>query len=109
MTQPGPNPQTNLIFSIVAPVVALIAVAVIYFTKPVPVAPAPPTAVNVSAAKLPADSVVMANALPGAGNASGGSAAGGGAPSGPGMPGSQMAPGGPPAGRIPSGKSMGQR
>ena len=107
MTQPGPNPQTNLIFSIVAPVVALIAVAVIYFTKPVPVAPAPPAAVNVAPAKLPADNVVMANALPGSGNAASGP--GGGAPTGQGMPGSMMAPGGPPAGRIPSGKSMGQR
>lgn len=74
MTQQGPNPQTNLIFSIVAPVVALIAVAVIYFTKPVPVAPVAPTPVNVAPAKLPANSVVMANALP---NAGGGSAAGG--------------------------------
>jgi hypothetical protein len=88
MTQPGPNPQTNLIFSIVAPVVALIAVAVIYFTKPIPAAIAPPTAVNVAPAKLPADSVVVANALPGAASSTGGPGSGGpaGGPPG-GMPG----------------------
>ncbi len=78
MTQQGPNPQTNLIFSIVAPVVALIAVAVIYFTKPVPVAPADPTPVNVAQAKLPANTVVMANALPNAGTSTNGAAGGAG-------------------------------
>ncbi len=77
MTQQGPNPQTNMIFSIVAPVVALIGFAIIYFTKPVPVAPTPPVAVNITPAPLPANSVVMANALPNAGTASGGASGGG--------------------------------
>src|SRR4051812_13867219 len=91
MTQPGPNPQTNLIFSIVAPVVALIAVAVIYFTKPIPSAIAAPAPVNVASAKLPADSVVTANALPGASSASGPAASSGGGPGGaPGGPGKKM-------------------
>ncbi len=88
MTQPGPNPQTNLIFSIVAPVVALIAVAVIYFTRPIPTALPAPAAVNVAAAKLPPDSVVFANALPGASSGSGAGPAG---PAGPGP--SRAAPG----------------
>ena len=99
MTQPGPNPQTNLIFSIVAPVVALIAVAVIYFTKPVISVPPPPAPVNVATSKLPADNVVQANALPGAGNGSGGSAMGG-APGGPGGPSMGM-------GSVPGGRPMG--
>ena len=90
MTQPGANPQTNLIFSIVAPVVALIAVAVIYFTKPIPSAIAPPAPVNVAAAKLPADNVVLANALPGASGSAGG--AGGPAAMGGGGGGSTVKP-----------------
>lgn len=99
MTQQGPNPQTNLIFSIVAPVVALIAVAVIYFTKAQPVAPTPPTPVNVAAAKLPANTVVMSSALPNSGtssNASGGPGGPGGAGPGgaAGRPSFQNAPGG---------------
>ena len=99
MTQPGPNPQTNLIFSIVAPVVALIAVAVIYFTKPIPSAIPAPTPVNVAAAKLPANSVVYANALPGAASGTGGPAGGG--PVGP-AGGGPVGPagGGPPAGTF---------
>ena len=92
MTQQGPNPQTNLIFSIVAPVVALIGVAIIYFTKPVPVAPAAPAAVNVAASKLPSDSVVMANALPNAGSTNGSPSASGGGLAG----GGGFTPGGPP-------------
>jgi hypothetical protein len=90
MTQPGPNPQTNLIFSIVAPVVGLIAVAVIYFTKPVPVAPAAPAPVNIAPAKLPANTVVMANALPNAGSGTAGTAGGSGMPGAPGGSGQQL-------------------
>ena len=67
MAQPGPNPQTNLIISIVAPVVALIFVAVLYFTKPVPPAVVATPPVNTTAAKLPDPGVVQANALPNSG------------------------------------------
>ncbi len=100
MTQQGPNPQTNMILSIVAPVVALIAFAIIYFTRPVPVPPAPPAQVNVAASALPANSVVMSNALPNSGTASGGSASGG--PGGPpaaagGRGGGGFVPGAPPS------------
>lgn len=104
MAQPGPNPQTNLIISIVAPVVALIAIAVMYFTKPVITAPAAPTPVNTTAAKLPDPGVVPANALPGAGNSGTGGAQagmGGGTPFGAGGAGT------PGAGR--SAKPMGGR
>ena len=93
MTQQGPNPQTNLIFSIVAPVVALIAVAVIYFTKPTPSAIADPTPVNVAQAKLPANTVVMANALPNAGTSTNGAAGGGNPASAGGAAGGQQARG----------------
>ncbi len=94
MTQQGPNPQTNLIFSIVAPVVALIGVAIIYFTKPVPATIAAPAPVNVSAAKLPSNAVVMANALPNAGSTNGSPSASGGGLAGGG--GGGFVPGGPP-------------
>ena len=107
MTQPGPNPQTNLIFSIVAPVVALIVVAVIYFTKPLPAAIPPPAPVAVAAAKLPANSVVMANALPnaGSGSSAGGSSGGPGGPGGSGGIGGMS--GQPPARGSNKGKSGG--
>ena len=67
MNQPGPNPQLNLALSIVAPVIAVIAAVTFWFTKPVPVTPTAPVAVNVSAAKLPDPGVVYANTLPGGG------------------------------------------
>lgn len=117
MSTPGPNPQTNLILSIVFPVVAVIAIAVIYFTKPVPVAPAAPTAVNTTPGKIPgADTptkgVEMANALPSGG---GGQAGGGlaGAPAGGGRgaaTGPNFAASGPRAGAptgIPTGAPTG--
>jgi uncharacterized membrane protein YgcG len=88
MSHPGPNPQLNLALSIVAPVIALITVAVLWFTKPVITTPTAPTAVNTTAAKLPDGGTVFANALPNAGAAP----AGGGAGGGMGMP------GGPPPG-----------
>jgi uncharacterized membrane protein YgcG len=103
MNQPGPNPQLNLALSIVAPVIAVIAAVTFWFTKPVPVAPAAPTPVNVSAAKLPEPGVVFANNLPGGGSSS---VAGGGAASA-GFGGGR--PGGPPSGgpikNRPSGSS----
>lgn len=98
-TGAGPNPQTNLIISIVAPVIALIAIAVLYFTKPTLVPEAAPTAVNTTAAKLPDPGVQLGNALPGAG---------GGVAGGPGMaaPGGQGVPsaGSPPAGAFGGGR-----
>lgn len=93
-TGAGPNPQTNLIISIVAPVIALIAIAVLYFTKPTLVPEAAPTAVNTTVAKLPDPGVQMGNALPGAG-----AGAAGGAAAGPGRGFGGPASGGPPGGR----------
>ena len=87
---PGPNSQTNLVLSIVAPVIALIAVAVLYFTKPTLVPEAAPAAVNTTAAKLPDPGVQLGNALPGAGSG----AASGAGPGGPG----RGPMGGPPTG-----------
>lgn len=75
---PGPNSQTNLVISIVAPVIAVIAVLVLYFTKPVLVPEPAPAAVNTTEAKLPDPGVQLANALPGSGGTGGGGAAAGG-------------------------------
>lgn len=88
MSQPAPNPQLNLALSIVAPVIALIAVAVLWFTKPVITAPAAPAAVNTAPAKLPDPGTAFAEALPnaGAGPAAGGGAGGGGGASAGGPP-----------------------
>lgn len=102
---PGPNTQLNLVLSIVAPVIAVIAVLVLYFTKPVPVTTAAPAAVNTTTAKLPDPGVQLATALPGAGSAgnAGGGAAGG-PPAGAGGPmGMPGAPGGM-GGRLGGGK-----
>ncbi len=99
-TGAGPNPQTNLIISIVAPVIALIAIAVLYFTKPTLVPEPAPAAVNTTAAKLPDPGVQMANALPGAGGAAAGGAAPGGPAGGFGGPSGSRPPRG---GRPPSG------
>ncbi|MEI7576043.1 MAG: hypothetical protein WCK51_04060 [Armatimonadota bacterium] len=86
-TGAGPNPQTNLIISIVAPVIALIAIAVLYFTKPTLVPEPAPTAVNTTTAKLPDPGVQLGNALPGAGGAGGSAASGAAAAAGFGGPG----------------------
>ena len=94
MNQPGPNQQLNLVLSIVAPVIAVITALAFWFTKPVPVAPAPPAPVNVAAAKLPDPGVQYVNALPNAGSGSGGGVAGG-----PSAGGGAGAPGGGKAGR----------
>jgi hypothetical protein len=104
-TGAGPNPQTNLIISIVAPVIALIAIAVLYFTKPTLVPEAAPAAVNTTAAKLPDPGVQMGNALPGAGGGASGGAAGGAAARGGGFtaPPPSASVGGQGGGRPPSG------
>lgn len=105
---PGPNSQTNLVISIVAPVIAVIAVLVLYFTKPVLVPEPAPAAVNTTAAKLPDPGVQLANALPGSGGTGGGGAAAGGgfgspaAGGGRGGPMGFSTPGGAP-GRAPGG------
>lgn len=69
--------QTDLIVMIVSGVLAIGAAAAMYFTKPQPVIPAQPAAINVKAAELPAGDVKMASSLPNAGSG-GGTAAGGG-------------------------------
>jgi hypothetical protein len=106
-TGAGPNPQTNLIISIVAPVIALIAIAVLYFTKPTLVPEAAPAAVNTTEAKLPDPGVQMGNALPGAG---GGAAAGAGGGFGgrAGGPPPASGFGGPSGSRPPSGGGGGK-
>jgi hypothetical protein len=107
MSNPGPNPQTNLILSIVFPVVALIAIAVVFFTKPVPAAPGAPTAINTQASKLPNGEppyggVTIANQLPSGGGNGGGAAAGGGSRGG----GKSMPPMASMSGGPGGGKSM---
>jgi hypothetical protein len=104
MSNPGPNPQTNLILSIVFPVVALIAIAVVFFTKPVPTAPGAPTAINTQAAKLPNGEppyggVTIANQLPSGGGNGGGMSAGGGGGKGKNMPPMASMSGGPGGGK----------
>jgi hypothetical protein len=69
--------QNDLIFSIVAIVVFLIAFFVCYGTKPEPVRPAPPAAVNLADPVLPSGvTPVMANELPGGGSSGGGGGVG---------------------------------
>lgn len=97
---PGPNSQTNLVLSIVAPVIALIAVAVLYFTKPTLVPEAAPAAVNTTTAKLPDPGVQLGNALPGAGGGAVATGAGPGGPPGGGFGGGRP---GPQGGGRPSG------
>ncbi len=104
MSNPGPNPQTNLILSIVFPVVALIAIAVVFFTKPVPAAPGAPTAINTQAAKLPNGEppyggVTIANQLPSGGNGGGVAAGGGSRGGGKSMPPMASMSGGPGGGK----------
>lgn len=73
--------QNDLIVIIVSVVLALIAIATFYFTKPEVKTPAPPEQVITTAPQLPAGDVKMAAALPG-GSTTGG-AAGRGAGAGP--------------------------
>lgn len=70
--------QNDLIVAIAVVVVSLGAAAAFYFTKPTPVAPAAPTAVNLTPVKVPEGSVVMANSLPGGSGGGMTSRAGGG-------------------------------
>ena len=87
--------QTNLIFSIVAVVVALGCALAFYFTmRPAMTEPAVTTVPTADVA-LPEGSVSYANALPNAGQGGGGSAGGPGGPSG--------FPGGSPRGGAPAG------
>jgi hypothetical protein len=72
--------QNDLIFSICAIVVLLIAFFATYFTKPEPVRPGAPAAVNLAPPTLPNNvKPVMANALSGGDN----NGAGGGNPFNP--------------------------
>jgi hypothetical protein len=64
--------QNDLIISVAAAVVGIIAIVLIAVTQPQTSAPAAPTAVDVSTPKLPAGSVVYANGLGGGGNGGGG-------------------------------------
>lgn len=68
--------QNDLIFQIVAGVLAVGCAVTFYFTKPVKSPPAPPTQVNISAPKLPDGIVTYANALPGGSSQAGGAPAG---------------------------------
>jgi len=96
--------QTNLIFSIVAVVVALGCALAFYFTmRPAMTEPAVTTVPTADVA-LPEGSVSYANALPNAGQGGGGSAGGPGGPSGFGGPGGPGGfPGGSPRGGAPAG------
>jgi hypothetical protein len=86
--------QNDLIFSIVALVLGLIAAGVFYAMRPQPTPPAPPQTVNVQAAALPNIQPVYANGLAGAGQAAGSPfGAGGGGPSGDAGGGRPMATG----------------
>jgi hypothetical protein len=92
--------QNDLIFSIVAVVVLLIVAGVTFFTKPVPVQPAPPEAVNTSKPEKPsAVATVFVDALPTSSNSTGGGGAAGGMMAPPG--GNGGAPGGRQYGKQP--------
>lgn len=94
--------QTNLIFSIVAVVVALGCALAFYFTMRPAMAEPAVTAVPTADVALPEGSVTYANALPNAGQGGGGGAAGGpGGPSGFGGPAGFG--GGSPRGGAPAG------
>lgn len=95
--------QNDLIVIIVSVVLALIAIATFYFTKPEVKTPAPPEQVITTAPQLPAGDVKMAAALPGgsstgaaggrgAGNPRGAGPGGGGAPVAGGNPGATGGP-----------------
>ncbi len=73
--------QNDMIFSIVAIVLALIFGAVFYFTKREPVKPADPQQVPLSKPEFQPGTVVMGNSLPGASSSrsGGGSSSTGGA------------------------------
>ncbi|MBV6457990.1 MAG: hypothetical protein HONBIEJF_01111 [Fimbriimonadaceae bacterium] len=64
--------QNDLIFTIVAIIIAIGALAGTYFTKPEPQTFSPPEQVVVSDPQYPAGSVTYAPSLPGSGNQGGG-------------------------------------
>jgi len=64
--------QNDLIFTIVAIIVAIGALAGTYFTKPDPETFAPPAKVVTTDPQYPAGSVTYAPSLPGSGNQGGG-------------------------------------
>lgn len=78
--------QNDMIFSIVAIVLALIFGAVFYFTKREPVKPADPQQVPLAKPEFSPGTVVMSNSLPGASSPQqgGGSSRGGGQAAGSG-------------------------
>ena len=92
----------NLVMSIASVVLAIIVGAVLFFTKPDPVPPAPVEKAALTPAKLPDGAVSMANNLPGGSAGPGAGGFGGGAGGG------MMGPGGPGGGMMgPGGPSMG--
>jgi hypothetical protein len=87
--------QNDMIWSIVAIVLTLIIAGVCFGTKREPVAPTPPTPVNVATPQYPTSTVVMDNKLGGTDNQAAGGGGGGGrgasglpgpAGGGPGLP-----------------------
>lgn len=88
--------QNDLIVIIVSVVLALIAIATFYFTKPEVKTPAPPEQVITTAPQLPAGDVKMAAALPGGSNAGGAGRTAGAGPRGGGPAAGAPAGGGNP-------------
>ncbi len=83
--------QNDLIYSAVAFVVLLIVGLVSFFTKPEHLAPTAPAIIDEKMPSLPANDVVVADALPGSQGGGGGGSVGGpiggpGAPGGAGRP-----------------------
>ena len=97
--------QNDMIFSIVAGFLAIVAAVVFFFTKPVPLQPSPPVVADVSTPKLPAGQVIMGNGL---GGGSGTAAAPAGALGGPsfGTPGKGSMSAGKKAGMAAMGKGL---
>lgn len=91
--------QNDMIISAVAIVLALIFLAVFYFTKATPVQPAKPEAVIMTKPNFQAGAVVMSDKLPG-GDAN---QTGGGGGAGSRSVGARSAPGGRASGPAPSG------
>lgn len=91
--------QNDMIFSIVAIVVAVIAAAAFFIWRPIPIQPAKPPVADVSTPVLPQAQVVMGNGLPGSTAPAAGAASGLGGPnfgpSGGGGSGRFTGPGGP--------------
>ena len=100
--------QNDIIFSVTAIVVALIVATVLFFTKREPVAPAPPTQVNLTPPQLPTGEIVMSDGLPSgstSGSAGGAPAGLGAGRAGGGKMGGPQGVGGPSGGPAQSGVS----